>query len=426
MQHLFSPIAAIGRRPMQGWLRFGLGILVGLLAWFGTAPEASAQPQQRLPARVVRAKAPRPIARVAQFAPSTPKLVFQDLHTLSPLGSCNPSNAWPWTARYSPDGQHVLVPLFGGYTGNGGCTVVQLDAQTLAWQATLPVEESPEEVVFLVDGQGQWTHTVVTNSSASSVSVLSAQGAPVATIPIPVRPSSTFGTAFPFGMAISPDRSTVWVGTGQGRVFAINTQTWTLDPARTLDYGDDHGFGRIAFAGNQLILTTTQYHASFQGATASVMGLDPEFPGTEWEVFLATSPTTSLYPSPQDVAVHSDGRVFVAGFDMGAQVFSIDPQAGILLATWPTMTLPLAGKFQALGLHGEFLCVADYWSGDLARIDTRNGGVAGHDLVHPDRGGAGYPAAGAGHGANTLQPDHSGVGPVPEFFHHGPGAATGL
>lgn len=381
MQHLTVPILSIGRWPHRGWQRTSLGLLVGMLAWAWTAPALAAAPQQRVAARVVRAKAPRPVERVVQRAPSTPQLIFQDLHALSLLGSCNPSNAWPWTARYSPDGQHVLVPLFGGYAGSGGCAVMQLDAQTLVWQATLPVEESPEEVVFLVDGQGQWTHTVVTNSAASSVSVLSAQGAPVATIPIPVRPSSTWGTAFPFGMAISPDRSTVWVGTGEGRVFAIHTQTWSLEPARTLDFGEDHGFGRIAFAGDQLILTTTQYHSGFQGATASVMGLDPDSPGSLWEVFLATSATTSLYPSPQDVAVHSDGRVFVSGFDMGAQVFALDPMAGILLGAWATMTQPNSGKLQALGLHGDFLCVADYWSGDLARIDTRTGAVAGLESV---------------------------------------------
>ena len=338
------------------------------------------------------------MAQVLQAAPSTPSFAFHDLQALSPLGPCTPNNAWPWTVQFAPDGATVFVPLFGGTSGTGGCSVLQLDAQTMAQVDLLTVEESPEEIVFALDGQRQWHRTFVTNSSASSVSVFDANNNPLATIPIPVRPSSPWGTAFPFGMAVAPDQATVWVGTGEGRVFAIDVASLTIDGNRTLDYGDDHSFGRLTFAGSKLVLTTSQFHPGFQGATASVMLLDPDFPGTELEVFLATSATTALYPSPQNALVHTDGRLFVAGFDMGAQVFVIDPVAGILLDTWPTMTLPLAGKLQAMDLHGDFLCVADYWSGDLARIDTRVGAVAGTDSVQ---------VFGQGPNALTFSPDAS-------------------
>ncbi|HPF13561.1 MAG TPA: hypothetical protein PLJ12_04785, partial [Planctomycetota bacterium] len=297
---------------------------------------------------------------------------------IAPLGPCAPAGAWPWDAEYTPDGAYLYVSLFGGYQGSGGCTVLKLNALTLAPVARLHVGESPEEIVFTLDTGGAVSEMYVTSSSASSVTIFDSSDQVVATVPIPERPGGVFGTAFPFGLAVAPDQATVWVGTGEGRVFAIDVATHSVDLARTLDLGADCGFGRIAFVGNRLALTKTTYHANWMGSTASLVLIDPAVPAAAQEVLLATSPTSALYPSPQDLALDPSGSLYVAGFDMGPQVYVVDPLSATVSATWNTYTQPTAGKFQALGLHGNLLVVADLYSGQIARIDTHTGVMVGH------------------------------------------------
>ncbi len=345
-------------------------VCCALSAW--AAPTQSISPSRIT--RVTR-QLSRPSSR--SLAPQGAKLIYRDSTNLSPFAACNSSQAWPWTAAFSPGGAHLYVPLFGGYAGQGGCTLLKLDAVTLQHQSTIQVQESPEEVVFTTDVNGQMALGFVTNSSASSVTVFDASDFILAHLPIPVRPGSSFGTAFPFGMAVSPDQSTVWVGTSEGRIFALDVASGTLDLSRTIDLGSNVGFTRFGFHGNQLVLPATSYHQNYQGSTAKLILLDPAQPATLQEVILGTSPTASAFPSPQDFAIRN-GKIYVAGFDMGPQVLVVDAQTLALDAPIPTGTGHPGGKFQALTISASgLLLVADYTTAEIARIDTNTARLLG-------------------------------------------------
>lgn len=310
-------------------------------------------------------------------APKGAKLVYLDSTNLSPFSSCNSNQAWPWTAVFSPDGAHLYVPLFGGFTGQGGCTLLKLDASTLQHLATIQLEESPEEVAFTTDPGGSVILGFATNSAASSVTVFNAADQVLVHVPIPILPGNVYGTAFPFGMAVSPDQSTVWVGTSEGRIYALDVASRSLDLARTIDLGPNTGFARFAFMGNLLVLPATIYHTNFQGSTAKLIVLDPAQPGSAQEVILDSSPSTAAFPSPQDLAIRN-GKIYVAGFDMGPQVFVIDGQSLSIDALLPTGTGHPQGKFQALTMTpAGTLLVADYTTAQIARIDSNTGRLLG-------------------------------------------------
>ncbi|MEL6713277.1 MAG: hypothetical protein AAFP86_05855, partial [Planctomycetota bacterium] len=149
---------------------------------------------------------------------SRPPLVdpaYRDPVDLSPWQLCG-SRAWPFSAAYTPDGEELYVTLFGGLVGSGGCAVVRLDPDTFQLRGTVMTGESPEELAFVTRPDGSLVLGFVTDSSASSVTVFDASDTTVATIPIPADPNGSFGTAFPYGLAVSPDQSTVHVGTLDG------------------------------------------------------------------------------------------------------------------------------------------------------------------------------------------------------------------
>ncbi len=353
--------------------------MAGLLAVLITAaPLAWGQTQRRIaPTQVTKVQGKSPGKAVFTSAPQGPRLVYRDTTQLSAFASCTANQAWPWTAQYGPSGSHLYVPLFGGFTGQGGCTLLKLDAQTMQHLGTIQLQESPEEVVFATGPGGVLHRGFATNSSASSVTIFDGSDQVLGHVPIPVRPGNTFGSAFPYGMAVSPDQGTVWVGTSEGRIFAIDVSTGTLDPLRTIDLGAGIGFARFTFMGSLLVLTVTEYHQNYQGSTAKLMVLDPAFPAGAQSIVLGTSPTSAAFPSPQDLAIQN-GKIFVAGFDMGPQVFVIDAQSVTLDRTLNTGTNHPQGKFQALGLTpGGMLLVADFTTSEIARIDTVTGRFLG-------------------------------------------------
>jgi len=288
------------------------------------------------------------------------------------LIDCNAGSHSPWSGRYAPDGNHVFVTLFGGGLGASNCRVAKLDAQTLVPVASIPVGLSPEEIVFTTTAQGALEYGFVTNSTESSVTIFNAADQVVATVPIPVQPGDPFGTAFPFGLAVSPDQSRVFVGTadGSGDIHAIDVATRALVPAETIAFGAGRGFGRLTFFEDTLVATVTVHHPSFQGSTGMVVFVDPARPQDAVEHVLASSPNGSAFPNPIDVAVWCD-RVFVSGFDMGARVFEFDGQTAELRATIATGTSNRLGKLHALGSDGNgLLIVADFFTGEIAWIDA--------------------------------------------------------
>ena len=83
---------------------------------------------------------------------------------------------------------------------------------------------------------GLVSHALIFIGGNDLGAVFDAQDHVIATIAIPFDPLDPWGTAFPFGLAVSPDQSRVYVGTmdGRGKVFAIDTETLTLRTSETI------------------------------------------------------------------------------------------------------------------------------------------------------------------------------------------------
>lgn len=294
---------------------------------------------------------------------------------LAPWQGCG-SEAWPFAQAYSPAGDRLYVTLFGGTIGNGGCTVARLDPDTRQVVATITTGESPEELAFVTWPDGSLRYGFVSDSSSSTVTVFDASDAVVATVSIPFDPSGPYPTAFPTGLAVAPDQQRVHVATGNGEgwVHAIDVASLSLDPAYAVDMGRDHSAWRIAFAGERLVIPAGRLHPNFTGSTAKVLVHEPGQPGPPDELVLASADDGMHFPSPSDLAVDCAGRVWVAGFDLGARVLAVDPAGPTLLGTIPTFTSNPDGKFQALGLSADGLLVAgDLWTDELSVIDVRSG-----------------------------------------------------
>ncbi|MEM1451705.1 MAG: hypothetical protein AAF726_18635 [Planctomycetota bacterium] len=322
----------------------------------------------------------RPLAPQAPAAPRPTPCSPRFLRTptfssevMLPWQAC-PASAWPFTAVYSPDGADLYLPLFGGLIGSGGCTVARVDPVTFQLRSTITVEESPEDVDFVTRPDGSVLLGFVSNSSASSVTVFDSLDRLVTTIPLPPDPQGSFPTAFPFDVITSPDQSTVYVGTldGQGLVHAIDVATLALDPVKTIALGTGVSAARMAFVGEELVICATEFLPGFTGSTGKVVVVPTSLPGPARELVLASDSSGFLFPNPQDVAIDCEGLAWVAGFDMGARVFAIDPVGPTLVTTIATATSQPDGKFQALGLSDEgLLAVSDFWTNEMSTIDVR-------------------------------------------------------
>jgi len=315
-----------------------------------------------------------PAAQVRPCAPRfTPTPTWSSAVGVASNGGCGGS-AWPYSAKFSPNGDRLYVPLFGGYVGAGGCRVARLDPVTLATLAQIPTGESPQEIAFTTHVDGSVNLGFVSNSSSSTVTVFDAFDSVVATLAIPFAPGSFFPTAFPSGLVTSPDQTHVYVSTldGSGVVYAIDTATLQLDAAAEIHLGADVTATRMVFAGQRLVIPATESLPGWVGSTAKVVVVDPALPQFARELPIATASTGFLFPSPQDCAVDCDGLVWLAGFDMGAFVFGVDPRTLTLRYAVPTHTSQSDGKFQALGLSKDgLLVVGDMWTHELSVIEAR-------------------------------------------------------
>ncbi len=292
---------------------------------------------------------------------------------LSTYIGCSAGSALPWSAAFAPDRSSVYVSLFGGTIGGSGCLIARVDPTSKTVLDAFSVDEGPEEIVFTSRPDGTWRHGWVSCSTASSVVVFDRSSHVVARIAIPFASGSGWSTAFPFGLAVAPDQSRVYVGTldGSGKIWVIDAVTRVLLPAETVSLGADRGFGRLCFADDDLVVPSTLSHSGWQGSTAEVFFVDPADPGGATRIELATSSSSTLFPSTQDAALLCDGRLFVAGFDMGASVFVFDAPTRSLLRSLPTFTSQPDGKFQSLGLSSRgLLALADYWTNELTLYDA--------------------------------------------------------
>jgi DNA-binding beta-propeller fold protein YncE len=306
-------------------------------------------------------------------APLSLPPLFQQVVPVASSVSCG-AQAWPYGAKYSPNGDRLYVALFGGLVGNGGCRVQRLDPQSFAVLAEIPTGESPQDIALTSFPSGAVRLGFVTNSSASSVTVFNAQDVVVATLPISVLPGAFYPTAFPTSLAVSPNQRHVYVSTsdGSGRVLAIDTVTLTFDPTRAIQLGANHTATRMVFARETLIICGAQGTPTFTGSTAKVFAVDPLAPANVRELVLGSANNGFQFPSVQDCAVACDGTLWVAGFDLGPNVFAIDPRTLTVRHVVPTLTSHPDGKFNALGLSPQgWLVVGDLYTHEISVIFTR-------------------------------------------------------
>ena len=330
-------------------------------------PHASAQSAVRAGAK--DAFPVDPDCRPTRVRPALP----YDHLSLGGLLGCSASSVLPWSVSFSPAGDTAYVSLFGGLFGNGGCLLAKVDVGTRALDGLIQVEESPEEIVFTTFPNGSMRYGWVSCSSESTVVVFDAQDEIVTSIAIPVESGTGWPTAFPFGLAVSEDQSRVYVGTldGSGRVLALDGRVPALIPSETLHLGTDRTFGRLIVSGDELLLPSTRFHASGQGSTAEVVFVDPDHAAGAVVLPLASADDGTTFPSAQDMALACDGRLFVAGFDMGPQIYVVNRFTRSLARTLPTFTSQSMGKFQALALSSKgLLAVADFFTQEVTLYDV--------------------------------------------------------
>lgn len=225
----------------------------------------------------------------------------------------------PFGIGVTPDGLHALVPICGDvFTANNNRVDV-IDLSTYTVVKSVTVGYFPEDVAFTTTESGAVRHAYITNSSSGSISVLDAGFDPVDTIPLG---SSTY----PFGMAVSPDQALLYVGTvsGTGEIFVIDVDPESPNFHTVMDtLSVPGGHGRPAFYNpNHLVVPATVYDIpGYAWSEARIVVLDPADPGNQSTLFL--SGQSSQYPSPQDVAVLSDGRAFVPVMGYNSYVYVV-------------------------------------------------------------------------------------------------------
>lgn len=319
----------------------------------------------------VQASSHLPVRKIGLCNSQNPGMpAFTQSVNVSAYRSCNATTvfAGPWSGAISPDGNFFYTSL-AGYAGGFGvenCLLAKVDAQTFQVVNTISVGLFPEEIVFTKLAGGGMQYGFVSNSSSGTVSVFDAADQVVAMIALP--DTQGFGTCYPFGLAVSANGQRVYVGTldGSGDIYVIDTQALTTVPAETLNIPGGHG--RLAFYGSTLIVPVTVYDPSFLFSTGKVAFVNPSTPSSATTVTLAS---TASFPSPQDVAVRCDGRAYVAGIDLGSDVFVFHVPSKTLLHTIPALTS--AGYHQGIGLSSRgLLAVADYGSSEMSFFNVWN------------------------------------------------------
>lgn len=333
-------------------------ILVALFCLFSPAQTvSSAQPLAGPPVRIP------PTVRCSPGNPVAP--AYTGTIDLAPYAACNATAAGPWSGRLSPDGSELFVALSGlaGSFGTENCRVVTVDSAADVVTGAIAVGLFPEELAWTTAGN-QLASGYVTNSTSGTLTVLDSAGSAVQTITLP-DPLS-FGSCFPFGIAVDWSQTRAYVGTvdGSGSVYAIDTALQTVETSETLAIPGAHG--RLAFYGRTLVVPVTEFDPSFTSSEAKVVFVEPLEPSGAVTV---TIPSFATFPTAQDVAVRCDGRVFLVGTGLGAEVHVLDAKTKTYLHSFPALTFGAAHQGLALSSEGQ-LAVASYSSQEIAFFDS--------------------------------------------------------
>jgi YVTN family beta-propeller protein len=227
----------------------------------------------------------------------------------------------PFGAKVTPDGNRLLVPMFGQFSPNfyPGRTVKVLDTFSDTVIATIAVGMQPEDVDYTPDGR----FAFVTNSGSSSVSVIDVYAQ---TVVATTRVGTPWRT-FLFGVSVSPDGSRAMVNSADGDYDRSDRNIFVLDadPAsptftKVIDSITISGvFSRGAFrAGSGLFVDP-------RGAADNDYTAHPrlsQFAGTSLVAEAVFVPAPGGAHGVEDVALTPNGRYAYA------PVFDFDPAGG--------------------------------------------------------------------------------------------------
>ncbi|HKB17317.1 MAG TPA: hypothetical protein VKF62_14710 [Planctomycetota bacterium] len=283
-----------------------------------------------------------------------------------------PTNrADPFGLAVSPDG-FLWVAVAGNSCLNpptcNNNVVAKIDPAAMSVVGTVAVGFFPEEIAFVVDpsqpGVPRWGWVTV-NGDGTVVRFGANPSLPdylTVTAVLPFPPPGQYG---PFGIAAHPTYPFVFVGDFNcgGIIRAIESITPTYVPAADISVPGCHG--RLAFAGNLLIVPTTDY-SNFPEVCVSVSAVQPLDPSAVWTRCLGCS--TTGYPSGQDVATNAAGEAFVLPYDLGERVHLFDPAAGGLVRTIAT-GLGFANQGIGISPDGSLVAVTDFFQNSVLFID---------------------------------------------------------
>lgn len=287
---------------------------------------------------------------------------------LSSLLGCGASVPGPFGGALSPDGRYLYVSLIGTFSANN-CFLAKIDTQTDQLVGSLSVGHYPEEIVFTTDSNGQMQYGFVSNSSDSTITVFNAQDQ-ILPNAIQIPDVMGFGTGYPFGLALSPDQSRLYVGTvdGSGSVYVIDTQTLSLLPEETIPIPGSHG--RLFFLGSTLIVPSSEFHSDFSGSEARLVLVDRPQQQAITHSWIINSATGS-FPSAQDFALSCHGLGYLVGTDLDSQIHVFDWQHREFLE--PIDSHTGSGLHQGIGLSKDgLMAVGDLATAELSFFNAWN------------------------------------------------------
>ena len=280
-----------------------------------------------------------------------------------PLSDGDPNTPdHPFGIALHPDGLRAYVTLCGNlvpwpppppaqYPAWNNDKVVLIDLESGIHEQIGTTGLYPEDAALALDASGAVRHVYVADGTDGTVTCLTPELVPVATIPLPTCFGASFASIYPFGMLASPDGTRVLVTTGGcGNLAVVDSDpaspTFNTVIGSTVIPG---GHGRPRWLGYPLAvvpLTTYDPRPSPAWSQVGLAVVDVTSPGT-WQAFTVTPVTPWAFPSTSDCRVLPNGNVLLpVGYDAFPRLLQVDPTSGTVVAQL-LLNLP-----NGSGLHG--------------------------------------------------------------------------
>jgi len=286
--------------------------------------------------------------------------------SLSGLGNGNSAKAFGLAADET--NHRLYVAVCGDFSGSNN-VIAEIDTLTDSVVRTITVGNYPEDIALLAGPNSSGLSTgAVTNSSDGTVSVWDlASGNPIAVVQLP--DPFMMGSCYPFGIAAGGPGLMITTVDGSGDVHAIDTTTWTHDPAASFNLGWK-SLGRPLASGNEIIVPTTAFTPSWTGAEAGISAFANGAALVSWSHKLAVNDGNNIFPSGNDVVELADGTLLMSGMDLDGRLYQLSANGEILR----TMRLQNGAGAHgiALSADGSLLVACDLAYGWVTFIDLLN------------------------------------------------------